>query len=530
MREFVNEALHGKRDAVAPRCAQCARWHARRHHRRFERKVLNECRRELRGRDAGARREAIAFAERHEVIAPRGNPAAHIHATREVVPACRTIEIVLHVVFTRPEQLHRCGHLLGNPRRLDHVVVAQPTSKAATRARDVQRDVVFLNAEHLSGEPAAALRLLRWRPQLELAVLEMRRGVLRLERCVRDERVEIRRFNRLGRSLECRVEVAVLAQRTLCRRLGQCPRLRRERVAALCGRRAFVPRDLEFLTGALRLPPAVGHNRHAAHEPRELHRRGAVHNERVLHARLRLDLVEIGAHSLAAEHGTFLKHGVQHARHRKVDAEQRRAGHDLVRVHARLPRADDLVVFRVLELHRGQIRRHDRRGLVDEFAIREPTVARRVQHGACGCGALRVAHAPRLRRRRHQHGAPRCTHSAHRIPVLRRGRAAAGALIGEVAHVEHPLLDAHVLPFHVEFVGNDHWQHVLHALPDFRVLGDDRDDAVRRDLDVGVRCKVRRAQTLGPRRSLHGRVEERGEQHAAAREGGHAQELAAVDG
>ncbi len=53
----------------------------------------------------------------------------------EVVKARRTVEVVLHVVFARPQQLHRHAGLLRDPRRLDHVVVVEPTAEAAAAAR-----------------------------------------------------------------------------------------------------------------------------------------------------------------------------------------------------------------------------------------------------------------------------------------------------------------------------------------------------------------------------------------------------------
>ena len=81
----------------------------------------------------------------------------------------------------------------------------------------------------------------RRRPELELAVLEQRRGVLRLERRVRDERIVVRRFDDLRGALERGVDVAVLANAALRRLLRQLRGLRGEACAALRARSRLRP-------------------------------------------------------------------------------------------------------------------------------------------------------------------------------------------------------------------------------------------------------------------------------------------------
>ena len=61
-----------------------------------------------------------------------------------------TIEVVAHVVFARPQQLHRrAADCLRDPRRFDHVVVRQAPAEAAAAAEHVQRDVALGHAERL---------------------------------------------------------------------------------------------------------------------------------------------------------------------------------------------------------------------------------------------------------------------------------------------------------------------------------------------------------------------------------------------
>src|SRR5215207_4825430 len=50
--------------------------------------------------------------------APRDELAAPVDGALKVVIARRTVEVVLHVVFARPQQLDRHAGLLRDPRRL----------------------------------------------------------------------------------------------------------------------------------------------------------------------------------------------------------------------------------------------------------------------------------------------------------------------------------------------------------------------------------------------------------------------------
>ena len=58
----------------------------------------------------------------------------------------------------------------------------------------------------------------------------------------------------------------------------------------------------------------------------------AVTTKACLHARHLLDLVEVRAHHLAAEHAAFFEDGIQHAGELHVDGENRLAGDDVVQI------------------------------------------------------------------------------------------------------------------------------------------------------------------------------------------------------
>ena len=65
-------------------------------------------------------------------LLPRHELAAGVDAALQVVEAAGTVEVVPHVVFARPQQLHRRpADLLGDARGLGHVVVGQPAAEPA---------------------------------------------------------------------------------------------------------------------------------------------------------------------------------------------------------------------------------------------------------------------------------------------------------------------------------------------------------------------------------------------------------------
>ena len=144
-------------ERVAARRAQRVDRDAHRHERRVEAEVGHEAGRELLGRDVGGRHELLALAERHEVVRARrrGGPTASTPRLEGVEPA-RAVEVVLHVVLARPQQLdRRAAHLARDPRGLDHEVVGQAPAEAAADARHVDVMSLERDAEE-SPRPARA--------------------------------------------------------------------------------------------------------------------------------------------------------------------------------------------------------------------------------------------------------------------------------------------------------------------------------------------------------------------------------------
>src|SRR5438874_13180297 len=98
----------------------------------------------------------------------------------------------------------------------------------------------------------------------------MRRAVLRFERRMRNEWIKVRTFDNLRRALECGINVAVGAQRSLRLFFRQGFGLLRKSRTTLRRSRAFVPLHFQFLFGRSGLPPAIGNDRDAAEQTAKL--------------------------------------------------------------------------------------------------------------------------------------------------------------------------------------------------------------------------------------------------------------------
>ena len=141
------------------------------------------------------------------MIAEGDDLAGGVHPAREIVEPGRAVEVVLDVVRAVPQQLDRRAYRLRDPGRLDHVIIAQPPSEAAADAGDVHLDSRLGHAERLGHKRPARARILRGRPDRGLAVQDRSRTILRLQRGVRQEGIEVGGFDHLGGAAERLVHV-----------------------------------------------------------------------------------------------------------------------------------------------------------------------------------------------------------------------------------------------------------------------------------------------------------------------------------
>src|SRR5947209_16250661 len=86
---------------------------------------------------------------------------------------------------------------------------------------------------------------------------------------------------------------------------------------------------------------------------------------------------------------------------------------------------------------------------------------------------LAFGNTPRLCSGGDEHLASGSTHLAHRYPVIRSGATAPGGL-ETISRVEVSLLYFDGLPINVKLFRNQHGEHILDALPDFRIAGKER--------------------------------------------------------
>src|SRR5205823_1347512 len=92
--------------------------------------------------------------------------------------------------------------------------------------------------------------------------------------------------------------------------------------------------------------------------------------------------------------------------------------------------------------------------------------------------------------------------------------------------IDISLLDAHIFPIDIQLLGDKHGQHGLDALAHFRVLGDDRDDAIRSNANKSVWRERRGWRRLAKELGL----EIDSQKHTAASQGAYAQKRAPTKG
>ncbi len=130
--------------------------------------------------------------EADEVVAPPCHRAV-LHRAFDSVETAAAIEVVGHVVFAHPGELHRLAKAFGDGGRFHHEIRLAAPAESAAGAHLVHGDFVRRHRQHLGHGRLSPLRPLSGRPQLNAAVVPPRGGVLGLELGVADERIVIER-------------------------------------------------------------------------------------------------------------------------------------------------------------------------------------------------------------------------------------------------------------------------------------------------------------------------------------------------
>ena len=335
----------------------------------------------------------------------------------------------------------------------------------------------------------------------------VRRGVLRLERRMRQQREVVLGFDDLRRGLERGLDVADRPRRPVPAVAGgvaailAAMSLHCVEVAGACSAAAVGPRSTS--TFSVRRASLASHQLSATIATPECQRVVALarglHDERVLDARQFLDLVEVGADRLAAEHRALLEDGVQRPFGRDVDAER---GRPVTMSRLSTPRMRLPMILKSRGfLSTASAAARSGVGCVSAREASDAYVAVRFDAACftmplpvvssltgtfhcCAAAAFSISSRP---------PAP----TSRMLLVVVRNRAAAAFRLRRVLRIQVRLLDRDLRPVDVELVGDDLRQRRLDALPRFRVLRDDGERVVGIDGDVSVR-RERRAGAAGP--------------------------------
>ena len=259
------------------------------------------------------RRPARSDRRRDEMNLHRVQLAAGIERAGQRVARGRTILVVRHVVFARPQQLHRLARGLRAFDGRRNEVDLEPSTEAAAEECRVHEYFLGRQSRGLRGRRLRQLLHLRRHVDVAAVLAKLDGAVLRLQRRVREHRQLVGRLDApagraapLSASPSLRTSLPLPLEADLQAGADRCVRQLRVRARS--------PLDL-----AARRAPASP----ATTSPR--HRDAGRRLQHVAHAGHCLRGVGLEALDAAAELRRLRQRGVQHARQAHVDAELRAA-------------------------------------------------------------------------------------------------------------------------------------------------------------------------------------------------------------
>ncbi len=264
------------------------------------------------------------------------------------------------------------------------------------------------------------------------------------------------------------------------RRLGEREILLTQGVARYLGRVGFVPFDDQGVPPFLRRPKIAGDHRYAL---RNLHHR--------LDTWHRAGGVGLDAFHLGAKQRRTGYQRRQQARQFKVPGKLGLSDSLCLTILARQAFADDLPVGGCFQLHALRWRQFG--GLGDQFAIRGSALGLEMDNTAALGLERSGCHLPQRGGSSDQHLARGGARLAQLVPRIGQAGAAAGTLRGSAPGqiaVELGVgwrgFDPNLFPGHLQFLGDQHRQAGVDALPHFQVLHQHGDGIVRRDAQKSV--------------------------------------------
>ncbi len=418
-------------------------------------------------------RIAVVARCRGATLRPARDLVLAVERCAHLMHAERPVEVVLDVVFARPQQLERLRFALveqrlAEQRGLGDEVVLETAAEAAARAIEADLDLVARHARDAADDLRRAARVLQRRDQQHLVLLDVDQRVRRLHRRVREKRHRVARLDGLARGLARLREIAVAAHARAGLVAGseQFIGAAAQRIAGFGRPGRILPVDFQLLAALHRGPCARRDHGDAVRErPRDrLARFGPVDADHVLDAG---DLARVGVVE-RIDLGIELRCACDHREQRvgaiRVDAELRLAGRDLARVDRARRLADDLEVLGLLEGPRFG-RRIDLGRILDELRVREAATVGSDDEARFGVQLAGRA-IPLRRCGEHEQPARGRAGLAQILPAVRDVVAAARtlravlvrrALVGVDVAVRQ-LFDADARPVDVEFFGDQHRQ------------------------------------------------------------------------
>ena len=177
------------------RCAPGAAWYTDRIVKILQSHVLNNAAREIvdiefrfSQRFVWHVGSAIILAGTGQPLRPGGDIIVFIEPDAHFVRSCRTIKIVLHIVFTRPLQLYGPAGVFRDHHRLGNIIGRQPASKSATNACHFDSDIFPRQSGNRCCGARCTTWALRWRDNVATVLSHVRIAVLWFERRMRCER------------------------------------------------------------------------------------------------------------------------------------------------------------------------------------------------------------------------------------------------------------------------------------------------------------------------------------------------------
>ena len=216
----------------------------------------------------------------------------------------RMITPVRHVLFARPDELHRrTRHLFGDQDGLRHVIAAAAAAEAAAEDRFIH---VALRGWETGGFHRRAKRrfaILGAGPDLTLVRCVERGRVQRLHAGIILIGIAVDRFHLLHRACERGLGIAVRVADERLRSVEAFLQPCGNQFARNLGIFALVPNDRQRVERSLGLPPGIGHHRDG----------GIVDAHDLPHARHAGHFEFVEALEVAAEYRASLDCGVEHA-------------------------------------------------------------------------------------------------------------------------------------------------------------------------------------------------------------------------